>query len=133
VAFLRFVLSRLDSDSGVEAGLFGLAIRLREDPDISAEDRQALRDELAWFNERLATPERFNRSTSKGYYRRNTRGIAWFRDNAHECISRMHKLKRVLEANGHVVDVIRENKIGYVYEDELQVIAEPFSNTRTGN
>jgi hypothetical protein len=68
----------------------------------------------------------------QGYYRRNTKGIAWFRDNALTHISWMHEIKRVLEANGHVVHIVREDRIGYVvYEDAVQVIAEPFADTRT--
>jgi len=76
---------------------------------------------------------RFSRSASKGYYRRATKGIAWFRDDAVEHISRMFELKRVMEANGHSVHVVRENRVGYiVYEDDVQVIAELFADTRTG-
>ena len=45
----------------------------------------------------------------------------------------MHEIKRVLEANGHVVHIVREDRIGYiVYTDDAQVIAEPFADTRTG-
>jgi hypothetical protein len=41
-------------------------------------------------------------------------------------------MKDVIEANGHVVEIIREERIGYVvYEDEAQVVAEPFADTRT--
>ena len=44
----------------------------------------------------------------------------------------MHELKRILEANGYVVHIVQEHRIGYaVYKDEAQVIAEPFSDTRT--
>ena len=133
MAFLRFVLSTRHPDSGVENGLFGVAYEPRNRPDIEARDRDQLREGLSWFEEHLPTPKRFNRTNSKGHYRRNTRGITWFRDSALECIARMHKLKRVLEANGHPVSVIREDRIGYVvYEDDLQVVAEPFSETRTG-
>ena len=132
MALLRFVVSIVDPDSGVPAGLFQVAHKLRDSLEVSANDRQLLRDELVWFNENLAEPDRLNRSSSKGFYRRRTRGIAWFRDTASECISRMHELKRILEAYGYHVDVIREDRIGYVvYEDDLQVIAEPFSDTRT--
>ena len=95
--------------------------------------RETLLDSLAWFDEHLPTPDRFNRSKSKGYYRRDTRGIAWFRESATECLARMHELKRVLEANGHPVSIIREGRVGYiVYEDNFQVVAEPFSDTETG-
>jgi hypothetical protein len=40
------------------------------------EDRRLLTELLRWFGENLATPDRFNRSKSKGFYRRTTRGIA---------------------------------------------------------
>jgi hypothetical protein len=127
MAFLRFVLSKRHPGSGFDDGLFGLAYTLRDSPDVILENREALRDSLAWFEKHLPTPKRFNRTTSKGYYRRNTRGIAWFRDSATECIARMHELKRLLEANGHLVSMIREERVGYiVYEDDLQVVAEPF-------
>jgi hypothetical protein len=46
----------------------------------------------------------------------------------------MHEIKRVLEANGHVVHLLREERVGYiVYSDEAQVVAEPFADTRTNH
>jgi hypothetical protein len=134
MAFLRFVLSQRRPDSGVEDGLFGTAYKLCDDDAVIAEDRNGLRDNLNWFNEHLPIPKRFNRTTSKGYYRRKTRGIAWFRDNATECLTRMHQIKYILEANGYRIMLIREERIGYiVYEDEFQVVAEPFADSRTGS
>jgi hypothetical protein len=45
----------------------------------------------------------------------------------------MHDLKLIAEANGYVVSLITEDRIGYVvYEDENQVVAEPFADTKTG-
>ncbi len=45
----------------------------------------------------------------------------------------MHDIKRVLDANGHFVEVLQEDPVGYiVYTDDIQVIAEPFADTRTG-
>jgi hypothetical protein len=85
VAYLRFVVSKQDPDSGVEAGVFGVAYKLSETPNVRVEDRESLRDALAWFERHRATPDCFNRSGSKGYYLRNTRGIAWFRDCAMWC------------------------------------------------
>ncbi len=90
-------------------------------------------EELVWFSENLVTPDRFNRSKSKGFDRRTTRGIAWFRDTATDCLSRMHRMRVILEKYGHPVTMLTETRIGYVvYEDELQVVAEPFSDTQTG-
>lgn len=115
MAFLRFILSKQHPGSGFDDGLFGLAYTLCDSPDVILENREALRDSLAWFEKHLPTPKRFNRTTSKGYYRRNTRGIAWFRDSATECIARMHELKRLLEANGHLVSMIREDESAILF------------------
>lgn len=132
MAFLRFVVSQLHRDSGVNEGLFDTAYALRDGDDIVEADRQVLAGLLAWFAEQLPTPERFNRSSSKGYYRRAARGISWFKDSAAEHVARMYELKRIAEAYGHSVVVIREDRIGYVvYEDEFQVVAEPFADTQT--
>jgi hypothetical protein len=133
VAYLRFIVSKEHPDTGVADGLFGVAYAVRDAEETSISDRESLTEQLAWFVQNLPIPKRFNRSSSKGYYRRNTRGIAWFRDGAREHISRMHEMKRIIEANGHVVHIVREERIGYVvYEDDVQVIAEPFADTRTG-
>ncbi len=130
--FVRFILAERHPDSGLEDGLFGAAYARRDDSDVSEEDRHALNDCLEWFEKHVKVPGRFNRSKSKGYYRRATRRIAWFRDSATECIARMHRIKDVLEKNGHQVNVLYETRLGYiVYEDDVQVVAEPFSETRT--
>jgi hypothetical protein len=52
--------------------------------------RTVLREliDLAWFGSNLAEPARFNRTRSKGYYRRQTRGIACFRQTAAKHITR---------------------------------------------
>jgi hypothetical protein len=133
VAYLRFIVSNVNPDSGVADGIFGAAYSLRDAKETSKIDRDFLVEQLKWFAKNLPIPNRFNRSASKGYYRRNTRGIAWMREDALEHISRMHEIKRVLEANGYTVRIIEEDRIGYVvYKDDAQVIAEPFADTRTG-
>lgn len=131
--FVRFVLTTRHPESGVEEGLFRAAYHLRDSSRVGDEDRRLLTELLAWFGENLVTPDRFNRSKSKGFYRRKTRGIAWFRDSATDCLSRMHRIKVILEKYGHVITILTETRVGYVtYEDELQIVAEPFSDTKTG-
>lgn len=130
--FLRFIIARKHPDSGVSEGVFATAYRLRDAAETSRQDREILKGHLKWFATHLKIPSRFNRSSSKGFYRKNTKGIAWFRDDALEYLSRMHDIKRVLEANGEIVEVLQEERLGYiVYTDEVQVIAEPFADTRT--
>ena len=88
---------------------------------------------MTWFDKNLETSTRFNRTKSKGFYRRTTRGIAWFKDSATEHLARMHQIKNVLEQYGHPVVMLSESRVGYAaYEDPFQVIAEPFSDTQTG-
>lgn len=98
--FLRFALPRRHPDSGVEDGPFGVAYRLRDSSDVEAVDRDSLAEHLAWFGKNLATPDRFNRTKSKGFERRKTRGIAWFKDSAEEHVARMHEIKVILERYG---------------------------------
>ena len=131
--FLRFVVARRDHDSGVEKGVFGAAYALRASGSVEAIDRELLDEQLRWFDEHLETPARFNRTTSKGFERRNTRGISWFKDTATEHLRRMHEVIRILEHYGHHVTIVSESRVGYVvYEDPIQVVAEPFGDTRTG-
>jgi hypothetical protein len=131
--FIRFVLARRHPDSGVEDGTFSLAYELKDSPHVEAADRNQLTETLAWFEKNLETPTRFNRTKSKGFYRRKTRGIAWFKDTATEHLARMHQIKGVLENYGHSVVMLSEARVGYVtYEDTVQVVAEPFSDTQTG-
>jgi hypothetical protein len=131
-SFVRFVLTTRHPESGVEEGLFRAAYRLRDSSRVEEEDRRLLTEVLGWFRENLVTPDRFNRSKSKGFYRRTTRGIPWFRDSTTDCLSRMHRIRVILEKYGHPVTILTETRVGYVtYEDELQIVAEPFSDTQT--
>jgi hypothetical protein len=131
--FVRFVLTTRHHESGAEEGLFRTAYRLRDSSGVEEGDRRVLTELLGWFGENVGTPERFNRSKVKGLLRRATRGIAWFKDSATECLSRMHQIKGVLEKYGYPVMMLTETRVGYiVHEDDVQVVAEPFSDTRTG-
>ena len=74
----------------------------------------------------------FNRTKSAGFYHRKTRGVSWFKHTAAEHLTRMHRIATLLEQYGHSVAMVSESRVGYVvYEDAFQVVAEPFSDTRT--
>ena len=92
MAYLRFALGISHPDTGLADGVFRTAYALLDADEVSKSDREALTDQLAWFSKNLPVPKRFNRSTSKGFYRRKTKGIAWFHDNALEDIRRMHEI-----------------------------------------
>lgn len=72
--FIRFVLARRHLASGVEDGTFALAYELRDSRHVEAADRAVLIENLAWFEKNLETPTRFNRTKSKGFYRRSMVG-----------------------------------------------------------
>lgn len=128
---LRFVLMRSHPDTGVEEGIFGVAHQLRGSLHTPDSDRRLLDDLLSWFEANLATPARFNRTKSKGYYRRRTGGVSWLKPTAAEHITRMRALTIVLEENGYRVSQITTRTPGYVvFEDDHQVVAEPFRNAR---
>lgn len=129
--YLRFVLSRRHPDTGVEDGVFGAAYELRREGEISEHERDELGKLLSWFGVYLAIPKRFNRSKSKGYYRRATKGISWFKSSAREHVAKMHRISAILKDHGHHVSMIKTSKPGYVvYEDEHQIVAEPFNDLR---
>ena len=124
---LRFVLPNSHPGTGVRDGIFHAAYDLRRGNQISVADRQCLEDLLAWFKVNLAIPKRFNRTKSKGYYRRRTAGISWLKPAASEHLARMRALVAILEKNGYQISQITTTRPGYViFEDDHQVIAEPF-------
>ncbi len=84
-------------------------------------------DELrCWFNENLNKPTRFRRSRKP---RGCDRGVCWFKSTATQHIAKMYEMRCVLERNDSYVRVITARRPGYiVYEDEYQVVAEPFAD-----
>jgi len=128
---LRFVLQRPHPDTGVEDGVFSAAYELRDGTRATVQDRELLTSLLLWFETNLAIPKRFNRTSSKGHYRRNTAGVSWIKSSAQEHIARIRALVHILENNGYTVSQIKTTKPGYViFQDDHQVIAEPFRDSR---
>lgn len=96
---------------------------------MSEEDHATLDKLLTWFDDSLSVPERFNRSRSKGYFRRNMRGVSWFRESAGEQISKAHQVAALLRKYGYDVFEVRTERPGFVvYSDKHQIVAEPFSD-----
>jgi hypothetical protein len=118
--YVRFVISRKDEDSNVEQGIFQAAAQSLEWHSISGSDADELNDLRAWFSENLERPTSFGRDKLR-------LGICWFKTNSTEHISRIWEMIHILERNGIYVKKIRTDKPGYViYEDEWQLVAEPF-------
>jgi hypothetical protein len=125
--YLRFVVPTLHEQSNRRTGVFQEIYRLMRTNELIAFEEQRAREILDWFNEHLAEPTRFATSSRPGAA---ARAISWFKDSATEHIARIHELAGILDAHGVVVETIRTVRPGYiVFEDEHQIVAEPFSDT----
>lgn len=127
--FVRFVIHKNDGDSGRRQGIFQ-AISELEYEGVLLEHEQREYDEIyEWFRHNLKKPRSFSRSSKP--HAKNV-ALSWFKDTAVEHLAKMHALSQILNAHGIIVEVLRTNRPGYiVYEDQLQVAAEPFKETTT--
>lgn len=118
--YVRFVVGRKDEDSHVEQGIFQAAGQALEWQDLTGPDADELKELREWFNENLEKPASFGSGKLR-------LGICWFKIDATEHIARTWQMVQIFERNGIYVKKIRTDKPGYViYEDEWQLVAEPF-------
>jgi hypothetical protein len=133
VEFVRFVVPTwIHRESQAPIGVIGAAYELLRQDATSHELRMELEHWIEWFEENLPVPDRFNRTKSKGWYRRETRGIAWLRTSAADHLAAMADLAACIAKCGHATAEVRSERVGYViYQDEFQLIAEAFRDTPT--
>jgi len=125
--YLRFVVAEIDKASERELGVFQAAYNLRDDGKLYPYEEPHLDELRKWFNAHLKEPTRFT-TANPPFYRKKNRAISWFKDSAHEHIARMREMVAILENHGIPVQMIKTERVGYVvYEDEHQVVAQPFS------
>jgi hypothetical protein len=63
-------------------------------------------------------------------YHKNKIALSWFKDSAVAALQRTRRLAEILESCGVAVEMITTERPGFlVYEDEYQVVAEPFADT----
>ncbi len=126
---IRFVIKDLSETSGYREGFFQEAYRLRRAYALLPEDHRQLDDLLKWFGKNLDEPKRFNSSKSKGWWRRDTRGICWFKVKSIEHVSKAQQMASLMRRNGIEVFELRTARPGVlVFEDPHQVVAEPFND-----
>jgi len=118
--YVRFVVGHKDEDSHVEKGVFQAVAQALEWQTVTGSDADELNELQAWFSKNLGKPTSFGRAKLR-------LGICWFKTSSTEHISRVWEMVRILERNGIYVKKIRTDKPGYmIYEDEWQLVAEPF-------
>jgi hypothetical protein len=83
-----------------------------------------------WFGKHLKIPTRFT-AAKPPYYRKKKRAISWFKDSARHHLALIREVVVILDHHGVFVRLLKEKRVGYiVYEDDHQVVAEPFRDTR---
>jgi hypothetical protein len=124
--FIRFVSGAIDERSRVPAGLFCAASELRWSDGLPDYEFDALEELRDWFDENLESP--FDYLPRHDRYRP---AICWFKSNAHEHLARAWELVAILERNDVLIWTIRSSRAGYVYyEDDVQVLAQPYDDVR---
>ena len=127
VMFIRFVSGEIDEDSHVSVGLFTAVFHLMDDPVLPDDDYYVLRELMDWFNVRLKGPFHYRLKAAW----RAERAICWFKPTAHEHLSRAWDMAAILERNDVFIRTIKVKRTGYIlYEDEAQILAEPFADIR---
>jgi hypothetical protein len=125
--FVRFVTAEIEPDSNQPTGIIQAACRLRDGDALTVQAREELNAELEWFRSNLSEPDRFVLTRSKGFYRRQSVAISWFKAEADACIAHAERLGQMLKECGVAVERLRTTHPGYiVYEDALQVVTIPF-------
>ncbi len=129
--YIRFETFVPDPETGIKAGLFFHLYDMNLSPELSLIDFARIADLRKWFNKNLQHPERFSSSKSKGAWRRNTKGISWFKPQAIEHLTNARELATLLREYGYEIQQRETTNPGkIVYEDEHQIVAEPFSDRR---
>jgi hypothetical protein len=127
--YIRFVTGHVNSDSVREEGVFHAAYRLRRAAALYDHESASLTEHLDWFKSNLKIPARFT-SAKPPYYRKQNRAISWFKETAMEHIARMREIAGLLEGHGISVRMVKTDRPGYVvYEDDYQIVAEPFADS----
>ena len=126
--YLRFVVADIDEDSERALGVFHAVWNLRDAGKLYPHDEEQHDSIRWWFDDNLEKPTRFTASKPP-FYRKKSKAISWFKDSATEHLARVRELVAILETYGVPVRMLKARRVGYVvYEDEHQVVAEPFAD-----
>jgi hypothetical protein len=122
--FVRFVIAHRHPDTGVQTGIFEGAKRLPKIGRRPDWDEVRLDELMSWFLANLPLPKRVARSRRPNGHHA---AVSWFKQSATEHISMARELAAILEAHDIATTMLTTDRPGYiVYEDDVQVLAEPF-------
>jgi hypothetical protein len=128
--YLRFVVANIDENSRSELGVFHAVQDLRDDGKLYPHEEEQHDALCRWFDDNLEKPTRFTASKPP-FYRKKKKAISWFKDSAHEHLARVRSMVAILQNHGVAVRMLKTERVGYVvYEDEYQIVAEPFAGEK---
>jgi hypothetical protein len=115
--FLRFVITRIDTDSHRPQGVFAASHSLLDSGTLTLDEWARLREILNWFNAHLPQPPRnFN----------GGRAIFWFKSSAKANITKIWELVGLLREHSYHVEVYKCRRLANIlYRDQFQVAAYP--------
>jgi len=127
---LRFVISDRDWRTGQPKGLMSLAYDLLRSGELPSTDEYELLQHVEWIEANLPVPERFARKRNVSH--KNTHGISWIKADATEAVRRFRAIAEIMNRHDLAVEVMQTDRPGYiVYEDDWQLVAEPFHGEST--
>ena len=122
--YIRFVVPRRHPDTGVQAGIFAAIKLLPPVGQLPYWDELRLQELRAWFNTHLPAPTRVARSRRPNGHHA---AVSWFKTSARLHVAQARELAALLVANDVLVEELWTRRPGYVvYEDAVQLLAEPF-------
>ena len=127
--YIRFVVHQKHYESERRTGLFHATGYLKDEGKLSQYEEDHINEVKEWFNKYLNRPTSFSKAKRSNP---SKRALSWYKDKAQEHINKMWEMVAILEDHGINVEVLKTDNPGYiVYEDEFQVVAEPFKETDT--
>lgn len=129
--YVRFVVDEMDDVSEKRKGIVQAIYEKLEEDAFEAEIETRVRELIAWMDKNLKEPYRFSRAKNNQYGYAG-RGLSWFKDTAWRHIEVFREFSTLLDLYGVPSRMITTQRAGYiVYEDDHQVVAEPFADTPT--
>ena len=124
---LRFIAHDPDREPDRPEGVFAAAYDILHRDASPTYLQNEIRVTLDWFVRELPIPGRFARGRRP---HRTESGLCWFKTDSVDCIRNVRYLVHLVTECGIPVRKIQTVTPGYViYEDEHQVVAEPFADT----
>jgi hypothetical protein len=117
--YLRFVVAEIDQNTSRELGVCH-ALGNFAAKKCSTNTRRNQKRKLINGSTNISKTAKLT-TAKPPHYRKQNKAISWFKDTAHDHLSRIRLLTQILENHGVAVKMLRTDRVGYiVYEDEFQ-------------